>query len=292
MRGEGVRPLPPPRVERGDALPKLGLFSSGWVNGDSVQFGASDFWRVAVPARELSRQGWDVAAGRQLRSADDGTIIVVDEHGGVHDDCDVLLLQRWMGEGMPEAILRARAAGQFVVSDLDDQFWAIPRGHTARDFTDPKFNPTYNREIYRKVLAASSLVTVATPYLARLVERWGPPVRLIRNYVPLDLWRSRPPGRLIGWVGAIPWRGADLQLLTPTVIPWLRERGLPFYHGGHMNAQPRSASQILGYDRVTVRPATDLPSYPRLWDPLGVALIPIENSSFGAAKSWCKGLEA
>ena len=43
---------------------------------------------------------------------------------------------------------------------------------------------------------------------------------------------------------------------------------------------------------MTVRPATDLPSYPRLWDPLGVALIPIENSSFGAAKSWCKGLEA
>jgi hypothetical protein len=41
-----------------------------------------------------------------------------------------------------------------------------------------------------------------------------------------------------------------------------------------------------------VNPAVEIGSYPSLWRPLRTALCPIENSSFGLAKSWVKSLEA
>ena len=266
------------------------MYSSGWSAPGPVQFGASDYWRLAIPGRELARNGWHVTPAKQIQAARDGTLIVQDEQGTLHDDCDVILWHRWMGEGAADAIRRARATGQIVVNDVDDYYWAIPQSNTAKAFTDPRRNPQYNREIYRDVIKASSLVTVSTPFLKRALERWGPPVEIVPNFITLDRWPAKAPGKLIGWVGNISWRGADLQILTSSVIPWLRERGLPFYHGGHMN--DRSAKQLLGYDNVTVRPGVDLPSYPRLWDPLRIALIPIEMSTFGHAKSWVKGLEA
>lgn len=270
---------------------KLGLFSSGWLLHDSIQLGASDFWRLAVPGRELFRNGWDVTLARQINARGDGTLVLLDEAGNWHDDCEIILMQRWMGEKMPAAIRRARAVGQVIVNDVDDYFWDIPRSNVARQHTDPTRHPAYNRDIYRATIKASDAVTVSTPFLARALERWGPPVHLIRNYIALDRWSAKPPGERIGWVGAIPWRGADLQILAPTVVPWLRERGEPFYHGGHLE-NGRSARELLRYENVVTLSATDLPRYPQLWDPLGVALVPLENSTFNQAKSFVKGLEA
>jgi hypothetical protein len=43
---------------------------------------------------------------------------------------------------------------------------------------------------------------------------------------------------------------------------------------------------------VITRDGTDITTYPSLWNALGIALIPIELSSFGLAKSYVKGLEA
>jgi hypothetical protein len=270
---------------------KLGIYSSGWSAPGKVQFGASDFWRLAVPGRELAKHGWTVVPGIELQSARDGTLILKDDAGTLHDDCQVILWQRWMGVGAPEAIRRARATGQCIVNDCDDFYWALPRSNTARDNTDPRRNADYNREIYREVIKASSLVTVSTPFLAKALERWGSPIRVVPNYIALDKWKPRPPGDYIGWVGVIPWRGADLQILQKAVVPWLRERNLPFYHGGHI-ANGRSAADILGYENVITGNAVGLPQYPSLWRPLRVALVPIELSPFGQAKSWCKSLES
>lgn len=271
-------------------MPKLGLFSSGWAAGSVVQFGGSDFWRLAVPARELAKHGWDIVPGREVQQRRDGELVLRDESGVLHDGFDVVLWQRYMGAGGAEILRRARAVGQAIINDVDDYFWALPRGHIAHLGTDPRRNADYNRDHYRATLKASTLVTVSTQWLANALGRWGPPMRVVRNYIALDLWPTRPPGQHVGWIGVIPWRGADLEILSSTVIPWLRERKRPFYHGGDM-PDARPAREILGYEQMITRAAQPIPNYPSLWNPLRVALAPIETSSFGLAKSWCKGLE-
>lgn len=270
---------------------KLGIYSSGWSAPGPVQFGASDFWRLAVPAKELQKHGWDVVAGTEIQSARDGSLILKDSYGTLHDGFDVVLWQRWMGVGAPDAIRKARSTGQVIVNDVDDYYDALPRSNAARANTDPSRNPDYNRDIYREVVKASSLITVSTPFLAKALERWGPPIRVVPNYIALDRWIPRPPGEHIGWVGVIPWRGADLQILQKAVVPWLRERNLPFYHGGAL-ANGNRASTILQYENVIEREAVGLPQYPSLWRDLRIALIPIELSPFGQAKSAAKGIEA
>jgi glycosyltransferase involved in cell wall biosynthesis len=270
---------------------KLGIYSSGWSAPGAVQFGASDFWRLAVPARELQKHGWDVVAGVEVQSARSGELILKDERGSLHDGFDVVMWQRWMGRGAVEAILRAKATGQTIVNDVDDFYDALPRSNMARANTDPSRNSDYNRDIYREVIKASSLVTVSTPFLAKALERWGPPIRVVPNYIALDKWKPRLPGEYVGWVGVIPWRGADLQILQKAVVPWLRERKLPFYHGGHVPNGP-PARDILQYDYVIERDAVPLMQYPSLWRDLKISLIPLDGSPFSNAKSAVKGIES
>lgn len=270
-------------------MPKLGLYSTSWQLHDQLQFGASDFWRLAVPGRELARNGWNIVLGREIQAATgDGRFMLKDEYGGIHDNCDIVLMQRYMGENAVSAIKRAQATGQTIVNDVDDFYWAFPRTHVSRNMVDSK--DSHNTKHYREILKASSFVTVSTPWLQKAISKWNPDVRVARNYVPLDKWEPKPPGEYIGWVGVIPWRDTDLQQLLPTVIPWLKEHNRPFYHGGEW-PDGRKARDILGHRTIT-RLATPLPDYASLWDPLQIALIPLENSTFNQAKSWCKGLEA
>lgn len=85
-----------------------------------------------------------------------------------------------------------------------------------------------------------------------------------------------------------------MELLRETVVPWLRARNQFFYHGGDVSRMGGGGhmSERLDYDRVTVRPLTPIFNYVQLWAPLRVALIPIEDTTFGRSKSWIKGLEA
>lgn len=274
-----------------DGGPRIAFFSSYWLPQERIAFGASDYWRLGVPAAALAGNGWNVMLANSIAQRKDGTMIVRAPNGSWFDDRQIIVMQRWMGEDMAKAIKRARAAGQLIVNDLDDMYWALPVGHEAHQGTDSKRHPGFNRTHYRNVLKASSLVTVSTPYLRRALERWGPPVEVVRNYINLFGWRPKPPGKYIGWVGAVGWRDADLSLLRDTVVPWMREHDETFYHGGHMN-RSRSVREMIGYDKVTIEPGRPLEVYPLLWNDLRIALIPLVNSTFNAAKSWVKGLEA
>ena len=43
---------------------------------------------------------------------------------------------------------------------------------------------------------------------------------------------------------------------------------------------------------MTTLPNVPFAEYPRLWDGVGVSLIPLEDVPFNRAKSWLKGLES
>lgn len=272
--------------------PRVAYFSADWCHGPQINLGGSDYWRLALPAAKFYENGWDVVFARNLAEGpgDDNRIYVQDPSGAWRDDRDIIVIQRWMGSGTAEKIARARAAGQIIIQDVDDDYWRMPESHRSRKTVDPVLNKDANYEHYREIIAASSLVTVSSQYLADELAAWGPPVKLVRNFIDASSWQPQAPGDYIGWVGGLPWRGRDLEILRDTVIPWMCERQLFFYHGGAVHDM--HIEDRLGYDRVNFRLLTDVATYPWLWEPLRVALIPIEDSPFGRAKSWVKGLEA
>lgn len=273
------------------STPRVAFFCPLWARGGPLRLGWSDYWRLALPAAELHRNGWDVVIGRQIGPVDGGRLSVMDPNGDWWGDRDVLVFSRWMGKYAPELIHNAVEAGQVLVNDLDDHFWAFPEGHPAIEAMDPDREPNYNVENYTETFPVSSLITTSTPRLWDVAQSFGVPVRVVPNYVDVRAWPQRAPGEYVGWVGSTAGRSADLAILRESVVPWLRERGLPFYHGGAVPGEPRMVD-VLGYPNVIVRPTLDPGTYPRLWDPLRVALCPLGDTEFAAAKSWVKPLEA
>lgn len=294
MNAADLSPAPSAVASRAGDTPRVAMFSAEWCAGAQINLGGSDYWRLALPAAKLYENGWDVKFARNIAETPSGRLAIQSVDGEWLADRDIIVIQRWMGEGTGERILRAREQGQVIINEVDDDYWNFPEKHAAAKSTDPKVNASANREHYRESVAASSLITVSTPFLATQLQGWGPPVRAVRNYIDCDFWPSTPPGDYVGWVGGLPWRGNDLEMLRDTVVPWLRERKRFFYHGGDVSRMGGGAhiSKRLDYDRITTRPLTPIFNYVQLWDPLRVALIPIEDTPFGRAKSWIKGLEA
>jgi glycosyltransferase involved in cell wall biosynthesis len=288
---------------------KVGWFSTdfqfeaapapGQPGRKKVTYGGTYHYRMAVPAGGLETygSGWECVLSPAVRPAPDGHLMVMGTDQRWHDDCDVVVFQRWMHEAGADMARRARAAGQVIVQDVDDQFWALPTTNIARKTTDPSSRKDFNRDHYRRMIAASSAVICSTASIAGSLSRLGPPVSVCRNAIDIDRWHVRDPGQdgMVGWVGGIAWRGNDLPLLKGVLGPFLDRYGLPFYHGGHdPNPQVGKAWDQLGLDpaRVAHMPIVDIGRYPELWAPINLAVIPLEDSTFNRGKSWLKGLEA
>lgn len=285
---------------------KVAWFSTDWQfedipgqPGKKMAFYGGTYWyRMAMPAGELAHHGWATTLSWAVRSAPDGHIRVLD-HLGQHwqDDCDVVVFQRWMGADGVEMAKKARAAGQVVIQDVDDLFWALPKSNVAHDMTDPKNNPDFNRDLYRVMIGASSGIICSTDEIARWLAPLGVPTFICRNAIDIARWPVLDAGEgMVGWVGGIAWRAHDLEVLRPFLPQFLEDYGLPFYHGGHDQAHRPWAWEQIGIDRTRTRtylaPLVKVDRYPELWGPMGIALVPLEDTPFNRAKSWLKGLEA
>jgi hypothetical protein len=125
-------------------MTKIGYFSVDWhfapTVGDPTKQDAfaqaANYWRMFLPGRELKANGYEVVHSFNFEPADDGHFRVMDPHGEWHDDCDVVVLQRWMHKDGAKATKRAIACGQTVIYDVDDNYWALPKTNMARQFTD------------------------------------------------------------------------------------------------------------------------------------------------------------
>jgi|ERR1035437_506941 hypothetical protein len=264
-----------------------------------ISFGGTYLQRGAMPAMELTKHGYESVICWRFQQDDDGNIHVLDMHGQWHDDIDIFWSQRWMAREGPEQMRRARAAGILTVSDLDDGFWHLPKSNVAHQTTDAASNSEFNRDHYKKVLAACDLITVSTDALASDMRRLGPPVEICKNAIQLERWPIHDPGAdgMIGWVGGIAWRASDLAVLKPVLPGFLRDYGLPIFHGGDSDVPgvPKFWTQT-GIDptetKCVVSKLCHVADYPNLWQPINLALVPLENHPFNVRKSHLKGLEA
>lgn len=291
----------------------LGFATNDWAphilddDGDPTPGGAG--WaRIVGPASYIARgTGHDVVVGTlsaaELR--DGGYRLLVRDWQLVDHDVDVIVLQRWMNQDLPDIIESARKTGQIVVNDVDDHFFGLDRRNNAYRATDPSLNPENNRDHYRRCLAQSDLITVSTPWLAAEYRRLFPktPVALIENAIDLARYEPRPlietDTPTIGWVGATPYRSGDLESLKGTIGEFCNRRSLTFHHSGRATADEHianghgpSAGEILGVALTTDRPMCSVYDYPEvMFNDFDIGIVPLADVPFNYAKSWIKGLE-
>jgi glycosyltransferase involved in cell wall biosynthesis len=264
-----------------------------------MSFGGTMYYRLAMPYTEVAKHdGYEVFLSWTFRPTPTGALECMDTLGEYHTP-DVIVVQRFMHEQAVELFTRARSDSQIIINDLDDQFWNLPKSNIAYETTDPSRNPSFNRDHYRNSLAASSAITVSTPELAREVERLGPPVFLCRNSIDIERWQPHDPGQdgSVGWIGGVQWRAMDLECLRPVLPDFLSDFGISFYHGGDSQVPgvPKAWTKI-GIDPEKVQcitaPLCHIGEYPRLFQPLNISLIPLEDHRFNWAKSALKALES
>src|SRR5665213_1470408 len=264
-----------------------------------MSFGGTFYYRGAMPGIELNQHGYDNHLSWRFQSAPDGHIRTLGMDGEWYDP-DVFYQQRWMHKDGPEQMRRARATGQKIIGDLDDDFWKLDKTNIAYHTTDPKNNPEFNRDHYWKVLAECDAITVSTEALRKRVEPLGVPTYVLRNAIDIARWPQNDPGAdgYISWIGGIQWRAHDLEILKVNGLPrFLEENGLPCYHGGDSQVEgvPKFWTKI-GVDPMKVKcgiaPLCHIAEYPQLWAPVNVSLIPLEKVYFNQAKSWLKQLES
>ena len=203
---------------------KIGFASSDWSStlkddtGGLIPGGAC-WYRIMLPSREMAKRGHVVEVGTLIFNSKLGEFGIRPHTSPtgdlVHGGFDVIVMQRWMHDGVDESIRIARSNGQVIVNDIDDHFFALhPKNRANKGLQDSVVSLAH----YRKTLAASSLVTTSTPFLAEVVHSINAdaPTTVIRNGLETESWSSQPMSSevaSVGWIGALPWRSDDLQVL-------------------------------------------------------------------------------
>lgn len=280
----------------------------------SADQGGCRHYRCLLPAQELSRNGHNVLVAGSVVVLRDGELAAVSAHDtkAIAKDFDVVVFQRWMHEDGPRVIRRARALGQAVINDVDDWFFGIPTSNAGFHALHPKTDPGHNVDHYRRVLAASSALTVSTPYLAQRLASMDVPTYVLRNAIDLHRWspqnRTTAPGSpflAVGWLGHVGYRAdGDLGTLRGVLGPWLDTNSdWRFLHVGASRLDPRrdepdpehlpllAAAIGVDPDRIDVRAQCNIVDLPSEYARFDLGLAPLEDCPFNRAKSWIKMLE-
>lgn len=213
------------------------------------------YFRAEIPARSLAPYGWEcssydcllapnskaeIARDPRLRGTDMDAPRVTEPPDVItirmRDDLDVTNLDA--PPNMPEQIERARAAGQVVLYDIDDDYWKIPEWSPAYDATSEwdKRRRAHDVALMGAMMEACDAVTVSTDAVAASVranttcER----VYVMRNGIDLDDFPTprRHDGPLrVGWMGSVTFHGEHLVSMVDA-LDVLADYGAEFWHYG------------------------------------------------------------
>lgn len=267
----------------------------------AIHIGGSGYYRCALIADALNRHALDVTAkvfrGARQRIAHGrvGELVPLN-HDKTPDETgwDVIVLQRWMSAEDRDRTLAARAAGQIVINDVDDHFWALHKANSAYASTS---RPDWNGELYKRNLAASDHITVSTSHLAHVLADLDVPITVLPNAIDLEQWTCQPVRdhvEAIGWCGHLSYRSGDLETVGNAIRYYLRDhQDVKFIHGGY-DPTARHIADVLNIprSRIGTRPACPIDRWPRIWHGLDLAIIPVNPIDFNKAKSPIKAMEA
>ena len=256
------------------------------------KWGGSGWARIGQYIQPLSEQ-FDLVVGSLFFEKDHFCLRTEDY--GREIEPDVLVLQRYMHDTLTDHISQARAAGQFIINDVDDWYWGLDPSNKAFLSCHPKHNPTENFNHYRKVIGASDLVMVSTPFLEERMREINPNIVRVPNYV--DTLRFYDNGYddsdtpLVGWAGSTDHRSGDLEILRGIITPMWQRGEIKIQHSGHVEGHASFAAAIgAPEDAVEKLNLVEARDYPSILT-MDVGIAPLRDVLFNHAKSEIKLLE-
>ena len=208
---------------------------------------------------------------------------------------NVVVMKLMMARNTVIQMKAAQANGQKLVVDVDDWYEDLPESNQAHRVTDPTTNKVINRDHYKNVIMQADRVTVSTEFLFNKYSEMRDNVFHVPNTLDLSVFSSRSVMNrkpIVGWVGGIPWRGGDIELLRAWLPDFLEEHDLMFHHSGHM-PEHQSFADLAGIDprRVTTSKMLPLNQYFVESFCMDIGIVPLNDIPFNHAKSCLKGLE-
>lgn len=245
--------------------------------------------------KELEKYGWRVGMGFPRYNDDHGFGLIVAKDKAVHG-WNILVFKLVMRRELAEKVRTAQAMGQKIVVDIDDFFEGLEPTNRAYAATDPKLNPDNNRDHYIKMIYEADAVITSTPFLYDYYSQHRDNVFLVRNGIDINRWKRRKDvskkSPAVGWVGATPWRSSDLEILKPYFGKYIEKNKLKFHHSGHTQNAPLASDQAgVKHIHSTIMPMAPIMDYPKLFTPVDIGIVPLNNVPFNHAKSFIKGLE-
>lgn len=274
----------------------VGFLSGDWAWGTKpLQPNGCAWYRCTLPINELMKYQWVCGLGFPGFTHDKGFGIIQNDNQIVQG-WDIVVFKLLMQQSVLNFLPRAKELGQITVVDVDDFFEGLHPTNKAFNGTDPEKNKDNNRAIYKEIIMNVDAVITSTPFLYDHYSKLRDNVYLIRNGIDIERWRPRKrrmhARTTIGWVGATPWRSNDLEQLAPWFSKYMQSRRLRFHHSGHTTDAP-TAHDLLGLreEICTQYPLVPILDYPKLFEPIDIGIVPLNNVPFNHAKSFIKGLE-
>lgn len=245
-----------------------------------ISFVADEMWACAwyrchVPGVELHRRGHDVVLHEDVRSLSSRTP-------------DVLVIQSLSSPEIYREVERLRAAGTFIVYDIDDDPFALHPENPGFGF----WSQTHVQDMFVRLLRASDAVTTTTPELAENLQRFNSNVIVLPNMLPSEYWPSeRPPIRdetplVVGWAGSTS-HAPDIREIEDVLSQILdRHESVEVHVAG---ALPQWFHRI--HPRLRFLQPVRIEQYPQLIAGFDIALAPLADSRFNRAKSDLKAVE-
>jgi len=276
----------------------IGVASADYLRADNSasgleMWGGSGWARVGQYVEHIRAAGHKVVCG--IAWNQDHKQLSIEDSEHIHHYPDVIILQRIMHDGLAATIKAARGNGQVVINDLDDWYWGLDPSNQAFNASHPKINHQENTRFYASTLAASSLLTVSTPYLRdRISQRVKCPMVILPNYVDITRFTpvvqsESPP--VYGWAGSTLHRSGDIETLRGVIKPFVTSGRIKIHHSGDLAGAPSFAEGI-GLDpaQVSTSERVQFFDYPKMLT-FDVGLVPLRDTPFNHAKSDIKGLE-
>jgi glycosyltransferase involved in cell wall biosynthesis len=208
----------------------------------------------------------------------------------VHDDVDVIVVQRPLNEYWAPALAQARRQGIATVVELDDDLENVHPENRAWPHVQPLNNPRENYLWLKKSAAEADLLTCTTEALGRYNERF----EVLPNYVPESIFDIERPERdrpVVGWTGTLQTHPRDLDVTGGQVGKVVSAAGADFFTVGDGRGvqEKLKLSPKTGFKSSGWVPLDDY--YRTIAENVDVGIVPLERSDFNRAKSWLKGLE-
>ena len=230
--------------------------------------------------------------GRGIREHRGATVVGerIVERVAAPVDADVVVFQRPPHRDTISFIEQYQSMGVAVVVDVDDDLRAVHPHNAAYPLHAGLVHPDVHAKFTARCCALADLVTVSTPALA---ERYGAHgrVAVLPNCVPAAMldYPRHSDGHTIGWPGRIASHPGDLETTRGGV-----GEALPADWRFHVIGEAAGVKDALGLPQEPSETPwiASVEDYHRALGCLDVAIAPLADTRFNAAKSGLKLLEA